>query len=677
MAKTRVLVLGGGMGSLAALCEITSKPNWAERFDITVLQQGWRLGGKCSSGRNPNHRYRNEEHGLHVLGGFYHNTFKMLRSCYEEWNAYFPHAIPFNDAFAKKDGFQLAQKLPSGWSYATVPPLNGHGQPGIDPPTLTPLEIAKALTKFLRDIVGGLPPDLEVYGKPGQLFSDSFTATADEFDSLHLNDLDQSRIDELAGSLKLLEVTIQHLPPDALLRPPQTIQPDDPELGKIMELAIIELGLLLPRALLVDKIVFHGFDVVNDDDALQWIRKHGASDRLLQSTFLNSGYEYAFAYVDGDPTKKDFAAGVALRGLLRLLLTYHWSIFVHMQGGMGEIVIAPLYEVLRKRGVKFKFFHQVTRLALNDDGSQIATVDGFIQAGVTAGADGYDPLVDWNGRKSWPIRPKYELLINGDVLERQGKDFESYWADTADMPKFELNKDSDFDVVVLGISVGALRGICRELIGKHSKWQRFIAAQKTTPTLGVQFWLLMPITELGWEGPPPLLTGYERPLSTWADMSFLLDLEGERDILPYYNLSYLCGPFPRSPVIAQPPDATFPERETARAGAAFKTWLRLGIPDLIPLAANAQNDDFREDLKPETYIRANINPSDEYVLSTAGSIALRFKTDETGVDNLFVVGDWIKTGVDVGAVEAAVMSGLQCSRAITGTPQYIYGETDF
>ncbi len=50
-SKKRIAVLGGGPASMAAVYEMTSKPGWNEQFDITVHQMGWRLGGKCASGR--------------------------------------------------------------------------------------------------------------------------------------------------------------------------------------------------------------------------------------------------------------------------------------------------------------------------------------------------------------------------------------------------------------------------------------------------------------------------------------------------------------------------------------------------------------------------------------------------------------------------------------------------
>ena len=98
----------------------------------------------------------------------------------------------------------------------------------------------------------------------------------------------------------------------------------------------------------------------------------------------------------------------------------------------------------------------------------------------------------------------------------------------------------------------------------------------------------------------------------------------DRSTFPYGHLSYVCGPLQRSPQMAQPPDATFPERETARAETIFKTWLRGALVDLL-LAGNEAGDDFAPELKPEIYMRANINPSDEYVVSPSGSITSRFQ----------------------------------------------------
>ena len=70
------------MAGLAAAWRL-SEPGWTERFSsITVLERGFRLGGKGASSRGPHGRI--EEHGLHVWLGHYDNAFRVMRDCYAE-----------------------------------------------------------------------------------------------------------------------------------------------------------------------------------------------------------------------------------------------------------------------------------------------------------------------------------------------------------------------------------------------------------------------------------------------------------------------------------------------------------------------------------------------------------------------------------------------------------------
>ena len=77
------------------------------------------------------------------------------------------------------------------------------------------------------------------------------------------------------------------------------------------------------------------------------------------------------------------------------------------------------------------------------------------------------------------------------------------------------------------------------------------------------------------------------------------------------------------------------------------------------------------------YWRANVDPSERYVMSVVDSSKHRLATDGTVFDNLLITGDWIKTGVNAGCVEAAVMAGMQTSRALCGIPVQISGEYGF
>ena len=66
---------------MAAAFELT-RPEHEGRFEVTIYQQGWRLGGKGASGRGASGRI--EEHGLHLWMGWYENAFRLMRECYTE-----------------------------------------------------------------------------------------------------------------------------------------------------------------------------------------------------------------------------------------------------------------------------------------------------------------------------------------------------------------------------------------------------------------------------------------------------------------------------------------------------------------------------------------------------------------------------------------------------------------
>ena len=52
VSPQKIAILGGGVGSMTAAYYLSDLPGWQKNYDITVYQQGWRLGGKGASGRN-------------------------------------------------------------------------------------------------------------------------------------------------------------------------------------------------------------------------------------------------------------------------------------------------------------------------------------------------------------------------------------------------------------------------------------------------------------------------------------------------------------------------------------------------------------------------------------------------------------------------------------------------
>jgi uncharacterized protein with NAD-binding domain and iron-sulfur cluster len=72
-------------------------------------------------------------------------------------------------------------------------------------------------------------------------------------------------------------------------------------------------------------------------------------------------------------------------------------------------------------------------------------------------------------------------------------------------------------------------------------------------------------------------------------------------------------------------------------------------------------------------MRINIDPSERYVLSVAGSTKYRLLSWDSKFANMLLAGDWTLTNLSVGCVEAAVQSGRMAAFAICGAPNFIYG----
>jgi uncharacterized protein with NAD-binding domain and iron-sulfur cluster len=72
----RVAIIGGGCAGVAAAWHLSRN----SKYEVSVYERSWRLGGKGASQRAADGRIL--EHGLHVWLGFYENAFRMMRDCY-------------------------------------------------------------------------------------------------------------------------------------------------------------------------------------------------------------------------------------------------------------------------------------------------------------------------------------------------------------------------------------------------------------------------------------------------------------------------------------------------------------------------------------------------------------------------------------------------------------------
>jgi uncharacterized protein with NAD-binding domain and iron-sulfur cluster len=201
----------------------------------------------------------------------------------------------------------------------------------------------------------------------------------------------------------------------------------------------------------------------------------------------------------------------------------------------------------------------------------------------------------------------------------------------------------------------------------------------TVATQAFQLWLSADSSELGWDRPGVTMTGFLKPFETWSSMDQLLAVEQwPADDRPQ-TVTYFCNTLPTAS-FPDRNDRDFPKREHERVRENAVAFLREGVRHFWPGAVDEKENTFRwdllvgggersgEDRFDSQFWRANVDPSERYVLSLPGSDKYRLRTDASGYQNLVLAGDWIDCGLNAGCLEAAVMSGFQAANALVGNP---------
>ncbi len=708
----KVAVVGGGCASMAAAFELT-RPEHRQKYQVAVYQMGWRLGGKGASGRGPSGRI--EEHGLHIWLGYYENAFRLLRECYEEL-AEGPKGRAFGswrEAFFPDPHVGVSEKTRAGsWAHLTVNFPPAPGEPGDpQPPDILSLRsyVLRATT-LLRTLLTGVettedpgrrdtnagPADgaslavstpEEIATRAETLIRYGFLGTvAVAVEGLVLVEAALGMISEVASGVLIR--LLQTIASSVKARLENLIAADDDvrRRWEIVDLVLATLVGVVRFGLLTDP---RGLDAINDYDCREWLRLNGASERALDSAFLRGLYDLVFAYENGEADRPRLAAGVALRGSFRMFFTYRGAFFWKMRRGMGDVVFAPFYEALRARGVRFRFFHRLENVRLCDPAGlapgekpYIEALEFDVQAKVKGGKD-YRPLVEVRGQPCWPSKPDFAQLEDGARLEAEGRDFESPW-ERRKAARRTLRVTKDFDFVVLGLGVGAVPHACRELVASNARWRNMAANVTTVATQAFQLWLREDIQALGWEAPPVTLSAFAKPFDTWADMGQLIPAEDWPR--PPMTVAYFCGALPETEWNARPQSSEASRSAVRDKAVAF---LETEARHLWPRAFDSRGR-FRWDLlvapngaagrsEPgkrlagklrfgTQFWTANVNPSERYTQSLPGSIEYRISPLDDFFDNLTIAGDWTDCGLNLGCVEAAVMSGRLAAHALTGAP---------
>ena len=678
--KKKLAILGGGIGSLVTAWQLTSQPNWKEIYEsIAIYQMGWRLGGKCASGRGSNGRI--EEHGLHLWFGFYDNSFDVIQSAYATLGRTPGSPLAtWSDAFKKHSYLIIAQQFQNQWyPWGFDFPMDGRvperdrGAPSLwQCISLTIDFIVRHFERSGMSLYVEKKADSDEQREALARLSESFESSA-ERSSFFGRSLAARILSALVRSLKddLTRFSERHHFLIGMLLKElrkwikrELIDKINIDLEVHRLIVLMDLAITTVKGLLADRVLFHPkkLDAIDHPDLREWLSQHGALSETVNSDLLRGLYDLVFGYRNGEIDKPNFAAGTAIRCTFRICFAYKGGIFWKMQAGMGDAVIAPLYLGLMKRGVTFEFFRRVKNLGLSSDKKSIETISVGRQATIKEGD--YKPLVNIKGLDCWPSKPDYDQLVEGEELKSLGVNLESFYTTWKDVETLTLRVGEHFDDVVFGISLASIPYLCGELLDSDEEWRAMVRIVETTRTMAFQAWLNKDLKALGWDDKSPVMDAYVEPMDTWADMSELIGREAYPPSSNVRNISYFCGPMEGG---IPPQSETNTPREALKVVKEISdTWLTRDSKRWWP--KNFGTGAFDWDSLVDIYYRANIDPSDRYVLSVSGSTSSRLTGYKSGFSNLYLAGDWTVNGLNAGCVEAATMSGKIIGNVLAGNP---------
>jgi uncharacterized protein with NAD-binding domain and iron-sulfur cluster len=745
MPRKRIVILGGGIASLVTAFELTNAPDWKQRYHITLYQQGHRLGGKCASSRlhrqyGSGYVERIEEHGLHVFFGFYENAFGVMRRCYEEHEqlprlAGEQKRLTFETAFLPHDLVMLGTDLGNTLHSWSLPFPRRDGEPGVaDSSNPTSLDGGTALAGLVELLVAQwlTVADVQVDGlgalKPGDHELDRILQSVAEDGVDEDLIVDTMRImravtrvlrgsvnpADVVRAMRATQLVLQRLGRMKLLRRPIIRRPLAQLLFFLRDVALValaplpqgefrahelrtsvDLALTLAAGMVKEDLLHADVDwhALDGEDYRSWLARHGAREETVRSAPLLTLAAAAFS----DPVNAGAGAGTTLRLTLRLLLTYKHAVLFRLGAGMGEMAIAPLYRVLAQRGVEFRFFRRVERLVPGRHGREpvLSRIDLRVQAREKSGPGSYQPLLPFAGIMCWPEHPDYAQLEEGEELSRSGENLENSWNRwDATRPLESLELGRDYDVAVLGISMGGLKILAQELAadadtrpplargdkGYAPRLSEMLYGVRTVETMAVQLWFDREFRLLGAPAHRGIGIAYPQPFDTWAEMDHLLRHERWHVPQEPASLVYLCSAMDEPTDYEPPPftDHEHPERQKLLVKRIARRWLN-DHGSRIFQAARLPGGGFDWELLVDPANRsgearfdaqfhcATINPSDRYVLAAPGTTKHRLRPHESGFFNVVLAGDWTLNSVSAGCVESAVTSGRDAARALVGS----------
>ena len=274
--------------------------------------------------------------------------------------------------------------------------------------------------------------------------------------------------------------------------------------------------------------------------------------------------------------------------------------------------------------------------------------------------------------------------------------------------------------IVNAMPISTMARIASDVTHIVPTWAASSEHVETVGTQAVQIWHSRDGAGLGWEriaaeavhhrpveneSSGPTLGGFVEPFDTWADLTVTKEFEITDEAYPVGAVSYFCSVLPHveSDDFGGPWDGPFSVLQNTlgfldshvkelwpNAGSRYPSafdWEREFVapaelsawpPDLARLLTMQVAKSIRDPvifarkervwklrsqeqlaaLGPRIFVSANADPANAYTLNVPGSTKFRVWPGDTGVGNVTFAGDWTRTILNAGCVEAAVVSGM-------------------
>jgi uncharacterized protein with NAD-binding domain and iron-sulfur cluster len=363
---------------------------------------------------------------------------------------------------------------------------------------------------------------------------------------------------------------------------------------------------------------------LDEDNFTAWAISTGLERSLTRKGWFRYALDLCFNF------PSEGSAYVGAMGVSRLLGYPNAEVW-YLNGGLSEVVIAPIASLFRSLGGRVQFATKATRVELSLDSRRLAVIATRPMADTApiAGVDdhvrvipfaGGDPLAETpypsTGEPPVPAGAPAERVL------RDGEDFdEVVWTLPIDSTRALLRTTGDFERAVM----------------EHPQLSR-IWKLRTVATLSMRMWLKQKVMPADFT---TVVMGTPQPAATIIDYANRVD---EFRHGPYGSVIEFEG---QEGLDAELTDDELKARLlTHFADLPFVNRARFEVADVL-----AQRGDAKLEL------RRNTANHQRYILLEPGHWKYRPVQDQCPYSNLLFAGDWVNVTQPPASMEAAVRSG--------------------